>query len=131
VTPLEQGTQVFAAVSLLVIGLSHLFQPGAWVAWFQALAAQGARGAFTEGFLSLSFGGIIVGFHNVWQGPAVVLTLVGWAQVLKGLGRLVAPEHAIRIMARAASERAWIFQAGGGFALLLSGFIWWLRFGMS
>ncbi|HJR36398.1 MAG TPA: hypothetical protein VJ817_15685 [Gemmatimonadales bacterium] len=127
-TPLEQGTQVFAAVSLLVIGLSHLFQPRAWVAWFQGLAAQGARGAFTEGFLCLSFGGIIVGFHNVWHGPAMALTLVGWAQVLKGLGRFVAPGHAIRIMARAAPERAWIFQAGGGFALLLSGFTWWLRF---
>jgi len=128
VTPLEEGTQVFAAVSLLVIGLSHLLQPKAWVAWFQGLASQGAQGAFTEGFLCLSFGGIIVGFHDVWHGPALVLTLLGWVQVLKGLGRFVAPAHAIRMMARVTPERAWIFRAGGGFALLLSGFIWWLRF---
>ena len=127
-TPLEQGTQVFAAVSLLVIGMSHLFQPKAWVAWFQNLAAQGAPGAFTEGFLCLSFGGIIVGFHNVWHGPALVLTLLGWAQVVKGLGRFLAPARSIALMARATPERAWIFRAGGGFALLLSGFIWWLRF---
>ena len=125
---MEQATQVFAAVSLLVIGLSHLLQPKAWVAYFQALAAQGPSGAFTEGFLCLSFGGIIVAFHNVWHGPALLLTLLGWAQILKGLGRFVAPQVAVRVMARISIERAWLFRAGGVFALVLSGYVWWLRF---
>ncbi len=89
---MEHGIQLFVAVSLLVIGLSHLIQPKAWVVWYQGLAAQGTSGAFTEGFLCLSFGGIIVGLHNVWQGPATVVTLLGWAQVVKGLGRFVAPQ---------------------------------------
>jgi hypothetical protein len=125
---MEQGVQVFAAVSLLVIGVSHLVRPQAWVAYYQDLAARGTPGAFVEGFLCLSFGGIIVGFHNVWQGPALVLTLLGWAQVLKGLGRFAAPEVAVQVMGRASPDRAWFFRAGGVFALLLSGFIWWLRF---
>ena len=120
--------QVFAAVTFLVIGLSHLAQPMAWVAYYQALAAQGTPGAFVEGFLCVSFGGIIVAFHNVWHGPAIVLTLAGWAQVVKGLGRFVAPQFAVRMMARATPERAWFFRAGGVFAILLSGFFWWLRF---
>ena len=124
---MEQGIQVFAAVSLLVIGLSHLFQPKAWVAYYQMLAAQGTSGAFVEGFLCLTFGSIIVGLHNVWQGPALFLTLLGWAQVLKGLGRFVAPELAVRVMKRASNDRAWSFRVGGVFALLMSGFVWWLR----
>lgn len=126
---MEQAIQLFAAVSLLVIGLSHLLQPKAWVAWFQALAAQGTVGAFTDGFLCLSFGGIIVGFHNVWQGPAIALTLIGWAQVVKGLVRFLAPQLTVRVMQKASMERAWLFQAGGVFALALSGFLWWVRFG--
>jgi hypothetical protein len=125
---MEQATQVFAAVSLLVIGLSHLLQPKAWVAYFQALAAQGPSGAFVEGFLCLTFGGIIVGFHNVWHGPAIVLTLLGWAQILKGLGRFVAPQLAVSVMARASMERAWFFRAGGVFALVLSGYLFWVRY---
>lgn len=125
---MEQATQVFAAISMLVIGLSHIFQPKVWVAYFQSLAARGPSGAFTEGFLCLTFGGIIVGFHNVWHGPALVLTLLGWAQVLKGLGRFLAPQLAVRVMARATMERAWYFRAGGVVALFLSGFVWWLRF---
>lgn len=124
---MEQSTQTFAAVSFLVIGLSHLVQPKAWVTYFQELAAQGTTGAFTEGFLYLSFGAIVVAFHNVWHGPELLLTLIGWAHVVKGSIRFVVPQVALRVMARATFERAWHFQAGGVFALLLSGFLWWLR----
>jgi uncharacterized protein YjeT (DUF2065 family) len=125
---MEQAIQLFAALGFLVIGLSHLAQPKAWVAFFQVLAARGTTGVFLEGFLLLNFGAIVVAFHNVWHGPAIVLTLVGWAQVLKGLGRFVAPQLALRVMQRVSPERAWHFQAGGVFALLLSGYLWWLRF---
>ena len=125
---MEQEIQVFAAISFLVIGLSHLSQPQAWVAFYQALAARGTLGVFMEGFLLLNFGAIIVAFHNVWHGPQLLLTLIGWAQVLKGLVRFVAPRVGLRIMQRATPERAWHFQAGGVFALVISGFLWWLRF---
>jgi hypothetical protein len=125
---MEQATQVFAAVSFLVIGLSHIAQPKSWVAFYQALAARGTPGVFLEGFLLLNFGAIIVAFHDVWHGPALVLTLIGWAQVLKGVGRFLAPQVGLRLMQRATLERAWYFQMGGVVALLLSGFLWWLRF---
>ena len=125
---MEQAIQVFAAVSFLVIGLSHLGQPNSWVAFYQALAARGTSGVFMEGFLLLNFGAIIVAFHNVWHGPALLLTLIGWAQVLKGLGRFVAPQVGLRVMQRVTPERAWHFQVGGVVGLLVSGFLWWLRF---
>jgi hypothetical protein len=124
----EQATQVFAAVSLLVIGVSHLLQPKAWVVWFQGLAAQGTTGAFKEGFIILPFGAFIVGFHNVWEGPAIVLTLIGWAQVVKALLRFCAPNVALKVMGRVSLGRAWEFQVAGVFALALSGFLFWLRF---
>jgi uncharacterized protein YjeT (DUF2065 family) len=125
---MQRATQVFAATSFLVIGLSHLAQPKAWVAFYQALAARGTPGVFLEGFLLLNFGAIIVAFHNVWHGPALLLTLIGWAQVLKGLGRFLAPQVGLRAMQRASLERAWHFRVGGVVALLLSSFLWWLRF---
>lgn len=125
---MAQAIQVFAAIGFLVIGLSHLLQPKSWVSFYQALAARGIPGVFLEGFLLLNFGALIVAFHNVWHGPAVLLTLMGWAQVLKGLGRFVAPQVGLRVMQRITPERAWHFRVGGVFALLVSGFLWWLRF---
>lgn len=125
---MQQGTQVFAAVSLMVVGLSHLAQPKAWSAFYQDLAARGTVGVFLEGFFVLNFGVIIVAFHNVWHGPALLLTLLGWAHVLKGVGRFVAPQASLRLIRRMTPERAWHFQVGGVVALLLSAFLWWLRF---
>lgn len=124
---MEKAIQLYAAVALLVIGLSHIIRPQSWVTFYHDLAAKGVTGAYFEGFLCLTFGGIIVAFHNVWRGPAIVLTLVGWGQVLKAIIRFIAPELALRGMTRITPERAWLFQAGGVFALELSGFIWWTR----
>jgi len=126
---MEQATQVFAAISFLVIGLSHLGQPKAWVSFFQALAARGTLGVFAEGFLLLNSGAFIIAFHNVWHGPGLVLTLIGWSQLLKGVARFVAPQIGLRVLQRATPERAWQFQVGGGIALSVSAFLWWLRFG--
>lgn len=126
---MEHAVQLFAAVSFLVIGLSHVFKPRAWIAYFQLLASHGTSGAFVDGFLCLNFGGIIVGFHHVWHGPAIVLTIVGWSQVLKGVVRFVAPEVSVRLFERMTAERAWQIRVGGVFALVLSGFFAWLRFG--
>ena len=125
---MEQATEVFAATSFLAIGLSHLIQPRSWVAFYQAIAARGVPGVFLEGFLLLTFGAFIVAFHNVWHGPATLLTLIGWAQVLKGAGRFLAPQVGLRVIQRITEERAWYFRVGGVIALLISGFLWWIRF---
>lgn len=120
---MERSIQVFAALSFLVIGISHLLRPGAWVEYFVKLRGLGRPGMFIEGFISLNFGALIVAFHNVWSGPEMVLTLIGWSQVSKGLFRFVAPQSSLRLYARIAPERAWQFRLAGGFALGLSAFL--------
>jgi len=65
---------------LLVIGLSHVAQPRAWVEFFVWLRGKGHAGVFVNGFLSLGFGSFIVAFHNVWNGLPVILTLLGWGK---------------------------------------------------
>ena len=125
---MEKETEVFAAVFLSVIGLSHVAQPRAWVEFFVWLRGKGHAGVFVNGFLSLSFGSFIVAFHNVWDGLPVLLTLLGWAQVLKGLVSFVVPQVALWGLARVSTERAWQFVAGGILALALSAVFWYIAF---
>ena len=117
---------MFAGVSFMAIGLSHLIQPLAWVEWFSRLRALGRPGVFAEGFVTLNFGALIVAFHNVWSGPGVVLTVVGWAQVLKGLVRFIAPTAIFRVYDRMVPERAWQFRVAGVGATVLGAFFLWL-----
>ena len=122
----QTQVEMFAALSFLVIGLSHLLQPHAWVDFFVRLRDQGASGAFTEGFLALTFGALIVSFHNVWSGLPMVLTIVGWGHVVKGLTRFVAPQLSLRLYQRVTPERAWQFRVAGVFALGLAAFLGYL-----
>jgi hypothetical protein len=124
----EKATEIFAALFLSVIGLSHIAQPRAWVDFFVRLRGKGHAGVFVNGFLALSFGSFIVTFHNVWDGLAVLLTLLGWAQVLKGLVSFVVPQVALRGLERVSIERAWHFIVGGAFALALSAALWYVVF---
>ena len=123
---MERATEVFAAVGCLVFGLSHVAQPRAWVEFFVWLRALGRPGVFVNGFLSLGFGAVVVAFHNVWTGLPVVLTLLGWAQVVKGLVCFVLPQAGLRSLARVSPDRAWEFVAAGAVLLALSGVLWYV-----
>ena len=123
---MERAVEIFAAVHCLVIGLSHVAQPRTWVEFFVRLRGWGRAGVFVNGFLSLSFGSVIVAFHNVWEGLPVVLTILGWAQVVKGLLNFVVPQVGLRTLARVSPERAGEFVVAGLFLFVLSGVFWYV-----
>ena len=123
---MEKATEFFAALMWTVVGLSHMAQPRAWVEFFVWLRGKGPAGAFVNGFLALGFGAFIVSFHNVWTGLPMVLTLLGWAQVLKGLLAFVAPRLSLWSMSRVSHERSREFVIAGAFALALAGVLWYI-----
>jgi uncharacterized protein YjeT (DUF2065 family) len=106
---MERAIQIFAVINLVVIGLSHVAQPRAWAEFFVALREKGDRGVFVVGFMSLAFGSLIVAFHNVWSGLPIVLTILGWAQVLKGLVYFTFPSYGLRKLGIVDVERARMF----------------------
>jgi hypothetical protein len=122
---MERATEVFAVINLAVIGVSHIAQPRGWVEFFIFLRERGHAGVFFNGMLSLTFGSILVAFHNVWTGLPMIVTLLGWAQVLKGLLSLVAPSIGLQKMMRVSIDRAWEFQAAGVVLVALAALIAW------
>lgn len=125
---MEHAVQIFAAVQCTVIALSHIFQPRAWVDFFVWLRSKGHAGVFANGFLSLWFGGIIVAFHNVWEGLPIVLTLLGWGQVIKAFVAFVLPTVSMKGLNRVSHERSSQFVWAGLFFLVFSGLLWYLVF---
>ena len=116
---MERSVEILAITWFAVMGLSHILQPQAWVEFFILVRRHGAAGAFVDGFLNLQIGAVIVAFHNTWSGIPVVLTLVGWALILKSVIRFCVPALALRMMARVSLERSWEVQvAGAGLVVL-------------
>jgi hypothetical protein len=117
---MQRAVQIYAAVQFIVIGLSHIIQRRAWAKFFIHLRSLGHTGTFINGFLSLIFGSIVVAFHNVWTGLPVVLTVIGWAQIVKAFVSFVFPEIGARGINRVSVERDWEFAVGGVMFLVLA-----------
>ncbi len=79
-----RAIEIFASINFIIMGLSHILQPKAWQEFFTFLHAKGIPGSFFNAFLALGMGSLIVAFHNVWTGVPLLLTLWGWASVVKG-----------------------------------------------
>jgi hypothetical protein len=124
----ERAIEVFAGVNFLIIGVSHLAQPHAWVDFFIWLRSKGHTGVFVNGFLSLTFGSIIVAFHNVWSGWPMVLTIMGWGQVLKAFLSFVFPQIGLRTMERVSHARAREFMIPGALFAVLGGWLVYVGF---
>jgi len=115
---MEHAVQIYAIINLTVIGISHVVRPHVWVDFFVFLRERGEAGVFAVAFLNLIFGSIIVAFHNVWSGIPVLLTLLGWANVVKALIYFVFPAFGLRKLQFLCHERANLI-IGGGFLFLL------------
>jgi hypothetical protein len=116
----ERAVQIYAIINFIVIGISHVVQPRVWVEFFTYLRERGEPGVFATGFLSLIFGSIIVAFHNVWAGIPLLLTLIGWAQVLKALIYFTFPGYGLRKLQIPSRERPMLFIIPGFLFLALA-----------
>lgn len=74
------------------------------------------------GFLNLLFGAIIVTFHSAWSSDwRVIITIVGWAGILKGVLLMFFPDSA-RTLYRTCNTPS-ILTTGGIVAVLLGLFL--------
>lgn len=121
---MTKAVEIFVAINFFVIGVSHLFQATAWVEFFKFLRSHGRAGAMANGFLSLSFGSIIVSFHWVWEGviPTIV-TCLGLAQLLKSLVAFALPKVSLRGLYSPMAESPMGYQIGGAISLTFAGIL--------
>ena len=127
---MEAAIERLAALAFLVTGLSHLLAPRAWVSYFGRLEAQGEAAGIWNGLLHLPLGLVIAAFHPVWQGPGLVVTLIGWALVAKAAGQMGSPALARRSLALATGEQGVArSRIAGVIALAIGAGIGWIAWG--
>ena len=95
----ESGIERLAALVLLLTCLSHIAAPSAWHELFTRIRRNGDLAGLAIAAIHLPLGLAIVAFHVVWSWPGVVVTLIGWALVLKGTLHALLPKLAQRSLA--------------------------------
>jgi uncharacterized protein YjeT (DUF2065 family) len=111
---MERGVEVFAAINLIVMGLSHIFAPNAWKEFFTLLHSKGRAGSIANCFLSIAMGSFIVAFHPGFDGivPSL-LTVYGWLSLLKGTTYLLLPDLGVRSIEAPTKKEAKLFVIPG------------------
>jgi hypothetical protein len=123
VTDLQRATEILIVIQLTVIGASHIAYHRAWAEFIIWLRAKGETGAFHNGFLSLATGSLILGFHRVWSGIPLVLTVFGILNLAKAASCFLLPAAALRSMHRVALDRSREFVYAGALSLGLAGLV--------
>jgi hypothetical protein len=115
-----QSIELFTAVNLCIIGLSHLLQAKAWVDFFVFLQSKKNAGNIFNAMLSLGMGSLILAFHFIWYWPQLLITVYGALQVIKGLIYLLKPSIGIRNIGTVTMEKADRFRWAGSVMFILS-----------
>ncbi len=80
------------ACALIVVGMSLLSRPKAWIAAFEP-AARHPIVPLLSGLYALLAGLVVVSAHNLWVSDVrVVVTILGWVALASGAVLLLAPE---------------------------------------
>ena len=122
---METGLQIAFAIQFAAFGLAHLLRPGPLIQFFVMLSPRREAGVVCIALLSLCTGSFLVAFHNIWSGIPILLTLFGWAQLLKGAGYLLFPAFGLRQIERPTPERTNLFRVPGIPLLVMSALLAW------
>lgn len=127
---METGVERLAALVLILTCASHIAAPAAWVRLFGAVREQGEAAGLINAAIHLPLGLMIAAFHPVWSWPGVVVTLIGWALVIKGAVHLVMPMLAHRTLKLVEGDEGVKHIRLGGIVMLPLGLaIGWIALG--
>lgn len=111
---MERGVEIFVAINLIVMGLSHIFAPNAWKAFFTLLHSKGEAGSIANCFLSIGFGSFIVAFHPGFDGVVPsLLTIYGWLLLVKSALYLLVPSLGVKSIETPTKKDAKLFAVPG------------------
>nr|WP_321232867.1 hypothetical protein [uncultured Psychroserpens sp.] len=102
--------ELFLAINLFVIGLSHFIRPKMWVDFFLALTAKRHVGNLINALLHFGFGSLIFAFHFVWTWPKVLVTVYALLIMGKGILYLLYPEIGLKSISRVTQKNAQKFK---------------------
>ena len=124
---MEIGIERLAALSFMIIGLSHITAPRAWTRFFLNMRDQGEAAGLLNAYVHMPLGLLIVSFHWVWSGPGLLVTLIGCALTLKGILYFLWPERLAAIgLGQVGEENGWKLRTAGVFGVALGLAIGWI-----
>ena len=116
---MEIAAERFAALWFVLIGASHLAAGSAWAQLFARWRTLGDEGGLLNGLLHAPVAVLILAFHQSYEWPAVLITLVGWLLLLKSALYLLLPSRLSKAQALADANGAGRYRKAGATLLFI------------
>jgi uncharacterized protein YjeT (DUF2065 family) len=88
--------QIFSIV-YIAVGIGILINPGFYKKLFEDFI-ENAAVMYIGGVMALTIGYLILAFHNTWtMDLSVIITIVGWLALIKGILILIQPKIMIKL----------------------------------
>jgi hypothetical protein len=81
---------------LLGVGWTQFYKSNSWIALYAEIMVMGSRVVRIYGFVCTLLGFTVIYFHNVWSGPPILLTIIGWLVLSEGLFCFFLPDVSIK-----------------------------------
>lgn len=106
------------AIIYLAVGLGMIFNKAYYQKMIHDLCSESPM-LYIGGFLAIVAGFLLTTFHNIWvKDWTVLITIIGWLAMIKGIMLLVLPKTTITIIAKSFVKPN-LFPLWNGFILLL------------
>ena len=99
-------TQIFQLISLtyLAVGIGILINPDFYKKLYESFI-EDTTALYLGGIMALVIGYLIVAFHNTWTKDfSVIITIVGWIALIKGVLIVVQPNIMIALIKAIATK---------------------------
>ena len=114
-------------ITYLAVGLGILINPGFYKKLIAAFT-ENPPAIYLSGLVALLIGYLLVTFHNIWvRDWSVIITIIGWAALIKGLFLLILPKMAIKI-SNAFKEIKKLLPVWSTIVIILGALLCWLGF---
>jgi len=85
--------ELMTGICFLMLGLSLLIRFPDWVDLLVDIQKKGRTASLSYGMLNLLLGSFVVAFHWVWDGIAMLVTIIGLIMLLKGFVYMLFPGY--------------------------------------
>lgn len=119
---MEQAIAFTVGFSVFFISLSCLIRTDLWIEWCRRFQEGGEIRSLTLGTVSLFISSLIVGFHPVWNGPAMLITILGVIGMIESVIYLLFPAVMVPVWAFFIRSPA-MFRLSAGVGVLAGAFI--------
>ena len=102
---MQTSIEIITAIAMLIVGVSHVTQPRAWVEFFTIAREKGHAGVIAVGMLHLPTAMVIVATHRIWHGVPIIVTLLGFAWLLKAALYMTMPSIGMKSLQRVSIAR--------------------------